>query len=65
MTGVAAPVKSIGVPHPLIDGPDKVTGSALYAGDFAAAGALVVQPLSADAPGSGPPLGSGASATAT
>ena len=41
MTGVAAPVKSIGVPHPLIDGPDKVTGSALYAGDFAAAGALV------------------------
>ncbi len=41
MTDVAAPVKSIGMPHPLVDGPDKVTGGALYAGDFAAAGALV------------------------
>jgi len=41
VTGVAVPVKSIGVPHPLVDGPDKVTGGALYAGDFAAQGALV------------------------
>jgi len=41
VTGLTAPVKSIGVPHPLVDGPEKVTGRALYAGDFADAAALV------------------------
>ena len=31
-----APVKSIGVPHPMVDGPEKVTGDALFAADFTA-----------------------------
>ena len=32
---------AIGVPQPLIDGPDKVSGRARYAADFSAPGALV------------------------
>ena len=35
------PVKSIGVPMPLVDGPEKVSGKALYAADFVDADALV------------------------
>ncbi len=31
---VPAPVESIGVPTPLVDGPEKVAGKAMYAGDF-------------------------------
>ena len=35
------PVKSIGVPTPLVDGPEKVSGRAQYSADFIAADALV------------------------
>ena len=28
------PVKSIGVPHPLVDGPEKVSGDAMFSADF-------------------------------
>ena len=35
------PVKSIGVPMPLVDGPEKVSGKAQYAADFVEADALV------------------------
>jgi len=35
------PVKSIGVPMPLVDGPEKVSGRALYTADFIDADALV------------------------
>ena len=31
-----APVRSIGVPMPLVDGPEKVSGKALYTADFIA-----------------------------
>jgi 4-hydroxybenzoyl-CoA reductase subunit alpha len=36
-----APVKSIGVPTPLVDGPEKVSGKALYTADFVEKDALV------------------------
>jgi len=36
-----APVHSIGVPTPLVDGPEKVSGRALFAADFVAVDALV------------------------
>ena len=36
-----APVKSIGVPMPLVDGPEKVSGKAQYAADFVEKDALV------------------------
>jgi 4-hydroxybenzoyl-CoA reductase subunit alpha len=35
------PVKSIGVPKPLVDGPEKVSGRALYSADFLPEGCLV------------------------
>ena len=35
------PVQSIGVPTPLVDGPEKVSGKAMYAADFTAPDALV------------------------
>ena len=35
-----APVRSIGIPTPLVDGPEKVSGRALFAADFIAAGEL-------------------------
>src|SRR5690606_8006771 len=36
-----APVKSIGVPTPLVDGPEKVSGKALFTADFVDRHALV------------------------
>ena len=36
-----APAKSIGVPTPLVDGPEKVSGKALYTADFVEKAALV------------------------
>ena len=33
--------QSIGVPKPLIDGPEKVSGKALYSGDFVPKNCLV------------------------
>ena len=41
MNRVAAPVRSIGVSQPLVDGPDKVTGRARYAADLVSLQALV------------------------
>ena len=41
MTAIDGPVRSIGVPMPMVDGPEKVTGKAKYAGDFLEAGTLV------------------------
>ncbi len=35
------PVQSIGAPMPMVDGPEKVSGKALYAADFVEKGALV------------------------
>jgi 4-hydroxybenzoyl-CoA reductase subunit alpha len=35
------PVKTVGVPTPLLDGPEKVSGKAMYAADFSAPDALV------------------------
>ena len=35
------PIQSIGIAKPLIDGPEKATGKAMYAADFQAADALV------------------------
>jgi len=35
------PVETIGQPQPLVDGPEKVSGQAMYASDFQAPGALV------------------------
>ena len=37
----SGPTQSIGVPTPLIDGPEKVSGKAMYAADYAAPDALV------------------------
>ena len=37
----AKPVQSIGVPMPLVDGPEKVSGKANYTADFSAQNALV------------------------
>ena len=39
MTDIA-PVKSIGVPHPMVDGPEKVTGNARFSADFTEGKAL-------------------------
>ncbi|MDP6812686.1 MAG: 4-hydroxybenzoyl-CoA reductase subunit alpha [Alphaproteobacteria bacterium] len=36
-----SPVQTIGLPQPFVDGPEKVTGKAMYAADFSAADALV------------------------
>ena len=41
MTKPAGRVKSIGVPQPLVDGPEKVSGKALYSADFIPEGCLV------------------------
>ena len=41
MNRAAAPVSSIGVSQPLVDGPDKVTGRARYAADLVSVQALV------------------------
>ena len=41
MNRVAAPVSSIGLSQPLVDGPEKVTGRARYAADLASPQALV------------------------
>ena len=41
MTGTVSPVRSIGVPTPLVDGPEKVTGRALYSADFITGETLV------------------------
>jgi len=38
---VQKPVETIGQPQPLVDGPEKVAGQAMYAADFQAPGALV------------------------
>ncbi len=35
------PIKSVGVPTPLLDGPEKVSGKAMYTADFSAPDALV------------------------
>lgn len=35
------PVKSVGVPMPMVDGPEKISGKALYAADFVEKDALV------------------------
>jgi 4-hydroxybenzoyl-CoA reductase subunit alpha len=35
------PIQTIGVPQPLVDGPEKATGKAMFAADFDAADALV------------------------
>ena len=35
------PIQTIGVPQPLVDGPEKATGKAMFAADFDAAEALV------------------------
>ena len=40
-TQPTGPVRSIGVPQPLVDGPEKVSGKALYAADFIPEGCLV------------------------
>ena len=37
----APPTHSIGLPRPLVDGPDKVSGRALYTADLPFPGALV------------------------
>ena len=34
MTEAMGPVQTIGVPMPLVDGPEKVSGKALYTADF-------------------------------
>src|SRR5690606_10576222 len=39
--GDIAPVKSIGVPTPLVDGPEKLTGRARFSADFVEGDALV------------------------
>ena len=41
MNAVDGPVRSIGVPMPMVDGPEKVTGKAKYAADFREADTLV------------------------
>ncbi|MFP6772653.1 MAG: molybdopterin cofactor-binding domain-containing protein, partial [Alphaproteobacteria bacterium] len=41
MTPAQTPIQTIGVPQPLVDGPEKATGKAMYAADFDAANALV------------------------
>ena len=41
MSDVVAPTRSIGVPTPLVDGPEKVSGRAKFSSDFMAADALV------------------------
>ena len=43
MTLANAPGPAIGVPQPLIDGPEKVSGKAMYAADFAHPDALVAR----------------------
>ncbi|NQV58667.1 MAG: 4-hydroxybenzoyl-CoA reductase subunit alpha, partial [Alphaproteobacteria bacterium] len=35
------PIQSIGIPKPLVDGPEKTTGKAMFAADFQAVDALV------------------------
>ena len=41
MSETISPVRTIGVPMPLVDGPEKVSGKALYTADFIGQGALV------------------------
>ena len=41
MSPIVKPVHSIGVPKPLVDGPEKVTGKAKYSADFIPGGCLV------------------------
>ena len=41
MNNIATPAKVIGVPTPLVDGPDKVTGKAKYSSDLLSPGTLV------------------------
>ncbi len=41
MSETISPVRTIGVPTPLVDGPEKVSGKALYTADFIGQGALV------------------------
>ena len=36
-----SPAQSIGVPKPLVDGPEKTTGKAMFAADFQTAETLV------------------------
>ena len=41
MNELSKPVKSIGVAKPLVDGPEKVSGKAMYSADFIPDGCLV------------------------
>ncbi len=41
MNRIIAPVRSIGLSQPFVDGPEKVTGKARYAADLASPQALV------------------------